>query len=33
MRLRVIGLIAAVVAVVMLGITLVAGNRDIGFGN
>ncbi len=33
MHLGVIGLIAAVVAVVMLGITLVAGNRDIGFGN
>ena len=32
MHLGVIGLIAAVVAVVMLGITLVAGNRDIEFG-
>jgi hypothetical protein len=32
MRLGVIGLIAAVVAVVMFGITLDAGNRDIGFG-
>jgi hypothetical protein len=32
-RARVVGLAASILAVVMLGMTLLAGNRSIGFGH